>query len=98
MARTPLFRLIGRALKEAQTANHTHYGEAEIVERMAASRLDRRRFLATSSAAIAGVALANCAPMGITSQQRGADPVLIVGAGIAGLTAAYRLGQAGVPV
>jgi monoamine oxidase len=98
MARTPLFRLIGRALKEAQTANHTHYGEAEIVERMAESRLDRRRFLATSSAAIAGVALANCAPMGMASQQRGADPVLIVGAGIAGLTAAYRLGQAGVPV
>jgi monoamine oxidase len=98
MARTPLFRLIGRALKEAQTANHSEFGAAEIVERMAASRVDRRRFLATSSAAIAGVALANCAPASMATRQRGNDPVLIVGAGIAGLTAAYRLSQAGVRV
>lgn len=98
MARTPLFRLISRALKQAQTANHTALGEAEIVDRMAASRIDRRQFLAASGAAAAGVALARCAPLTTLAPRTREDSVLIVGAGIAGLTAAYRLTAAGVPV
>lgn len=97
MARTPLFRLIGRALKEAQTANHTALDPGEIVERMQSARLDRRRFLVTSATVAAGAALANCAPVGLASRSSD-DPVVIVGAGIAGLSAAYRLSSAGVPV
>ena len=98
MARTPLFRLITRAFRQAQTANHTTLGEAEIIDRMTAARIDRRQFLAASGAAAAGIALSNCAPLATLPRRPGEEPVLIVGAGIAGLTAAYRLSAAGVPV
>ncbi|MEO8216239.1 MAG: FAD-dependent oxidoreductase [Acidobacteriota bacterium] len=99
MARTPLFRFIGRAMREAQAANHIGTGSAEIVERRQAYALDRRQFILSSAAAGAGLALSGCRtashPLDIITG--GGDPVLIVGAGIAGLTAAYRLGQAGIP-
>ncbi len=73
--------------------------------------LTRRRFvgdaLALGAGATAGLPLAGCgsagapvrgAARGAGSGRRGGSPVLIAGAGIAGLTAAYRLRQAGVPV
>jgi monoamine oxidase len=55
----------------------------------------RRRFLQQLSAAGAGAAVASCA-----STRSFADdpPIAIVGAGVAGLTAAYRLSQKGRPV
>lgn len=63
-----------------------------------AHTFSRRGFVAISASAAAGLAMEACAPPALTrtaSQQR---PVVIVGAGIAGLTAGWRLRQAGVPV
>ncbi|HET9485282.1 MAG TPA: NAD(P)/FAD-dependent oxidoreductase, partial [Xanthomonadales bacterium] len=42
-------------------------------------------------------ALPGCGRRAVRAERRGAAPVAIVGAGIAGLTAAYRLRDAGVP-
>ena len=52
----------------------------------------RRRFLAGASALAAGAALPRWAPVAAAAQAR----VVIVGAGLAGLTAAYTLAKAGV--
>jgi monoamine oxidase len=60
--------------------------------------MTRREFLAGSAAIAATVALTRCAPVARLPSPLKVEPVLIVGAGIAGLTAAYRLEQAGVPV
>ena len=60
--------------------------------------MTRREFLAGSAAIAATVALTRCTPVARLPSPLKVEPVLIVGAGIAGLTAAYRLEQAGVPV
>ena len=60
--------------------------------------MTRREFLAGSAAIAATVALTRCAPVVRLPSPLKVEPVLIVGAGIAGLTAAYRLEQAGVPI
>lgn len=65
--------------------------------------MSRRQFVAGSAAVAAVAALDGCAPRrpsaGPTPQRGdGGAPVLITGAGIAGLTAGYRLRQAGIPI
>jgi len=111
MARTPLFAAVDRALRLARAAERAGMPAREAVELDREARgeepaalpgMSRRRFLAAGATAAAGLALPGCvtrfprragSPGGL-----GGDPVLVVGAGIAGLTAAYRLAQAGVPV
>jgi monoamine oxidase len=104
VSRTPLFGLIRRSLGAARRSNHTGIPAAELLER-ARERVreralpSRRAFIGTAAAALGGVAAA-CAP----AARRGVgavtarEPVVVIGAGVAGLTAAYRLKQAGVPV
>ncbi len=84
---------------------------ADAAEAATAHALSRRHFVAGSSATLAGLALTGCAP-GLRSagtasggapsagsaRASSEDPVVIVGAGIAGLTCAFRLRQAGIPV
>ena len=93
MARTPLFALLQRAARIARNASHTPMPLDEFQERGRALRVDatRRRLL---QGAAASLALSACAPA--TRLAGGAPDVAIVGAGIAGLTAAWRLRQAGV--
>ena len=98
MPRTPLFALVRRSLRLAQSALHTGQGPAEVVQRHREAQATRRSFLQASSAAAGGVALAGCAARRSARPLPGADPVVVVGAGIAGLTAAWRLHQAGVAV
>jgi monoamine oxidase len=96
MARTPLFALLQRAARIARNASHADMPLDEFQERGREMRVDatRRRLL---QGAAASLALTACAPATRLANSGGAAPdVAIVGAGIAGLTAAWRLQQAGV--
>jgi monoamine oxidase len=103
MARTPLFRALERSLRLARLELATGRPAAELAGEAAArpprppKPLTRRDFLRTASMAAAGAGLTGCrtlAPPG----GGGAPEVVIAGAGIAGLTAAYRLVREGVEV
>jgi monoamine oxidase len=104
VSRTPLFREMVRAFRLAQHSLQTGASPHEAVElqreRRALSRqetLSRREFLGVSGAAAGTLLLGGSIPL-FAEPDRARTPVLIVGAGIAGLTAGYRLRQAGVPV
>jgi monoamine oxidase len=97
MSRSALFEVIRRSMRLAQVSNQTGLSAQEIVELRADRRgATRREFLGVTATAAAGLALSRCAL--VHAPLRGREPVVIIGAGIAGLTAAYRLEQAGVPV
>jgi monoamine oxidase len=106
VSRTPLFRAVRRSLQLAR-ASLTHPApvdelidqgrESARLARESPATLTRRRFVAVSSVAAAGLALEGCAPA-ITRATRTTRPVLIIGGGMAGLAAGYRLRQGGVPV
>lgn len=97
MARTPLFRVARRAFRLARAANAASRPAGEILDRYRAAARpawNRREVLG------AGAALGAAAALGCRTLAPGRKvdhPVVVVGAGIAGLTCAYRLVQAGVP-
>lgn len=90
MARTSLYSLVRRALRRAHGAHVLGTPPAELARAAAARGPSRRQVLAGLAAAPLAVA---CRPL-----LRGdrAPAVAIVGAGLAGLHAGYRLQQAGV--
>ena len=98
MPRTPLFRLLRRSARLAQSTLHTGHSPAEAVELRLEGARSRRAFLPASAAAAAGLAVGGCATRTARIAGGRAPEVVIVGAGIAGLTAGFRLRQAGVPV
>lgn len=104
MGRTPLFRLLQRAARIARASLHDAAPLDEVHDRHRETcrhAASRRRLL---QGAGAGLLLAGCAsvpkpPMASPRAMDGrGDEVVIVGAGIAGLAAAWRLRQAGVRV
>ncbi|HUQ82351.1 MAG TPA: FAD-dependent oxidoreductase [Gemmatimonadaceae bacterium] len=113
MSRTPLFRLLQRSYRAASYSIVAAEPVDEVLDRRDASRqaraaardggMSRRQFVAGSAAVAAVAALDACTPRNpvVTPTPRrdeGGPPVLIIGAGIAGLTAGYRLRQAGIPI
>jgi monoamine oxidase len=98
LPKTPLFRVVQRSFRLARFSRRSGLPPGEVVERSREAVLTRRQFLGGSAAA-AGLALAGCRPFAPAQRTGRSDrEVLVVGAGIAGLTTAYRLRQAGVPV
>lgn len=99
MFKSPLTTLIHWAYQTHHVARDRQIPVDEVRDQQSNLALSRRQFLA-SSAAIAGASVLG----NLTWKVAAADarstvsPILIVGAGIAGLTAAYRLRQAGIPV
>lgn len=96
MARTPLFHLLRRAARIAQASRRADAPLDEFYARGVERRTDLRRRRLLQGAG-AGLVLAGCRGAPLPRLSSGDDEVAIVGAGIAGLTAAWRLRQAGVP-
>ena len=92
MGRTPLFRLLQRAAAIARASRHVRLPLDEFHDLVRAQRIDRRRRRLLQSAG-AGVLLAGCQSVPKPMRADSDDEVAIVGAGIAGLTAAWRLRQ-----
>ena len=88
MSRSAKFPLL-RSLLEAAS-------EAQLSDQQIEQRISRRSFL-KSSAIIAGISAIDFALPPITySQRKGKPKIVIVGAGLAGLTAAYELRKRGI--
>lgn len=101
-ARTPLFGLVRRSLRVARHSLATGAAPEEVLEAARGASpsraITRRELLRTSAVTAAGLA-AGCSLRGGSPGRRGSRAgVVVVGGGIAGLTAAYRLRQAGIAV
>ena len=98
--RAPLFRHVARLVRIALVASRTGERAPLVWERLEARRLDRRRLLGAFGAAAGQIVLAGttaaCGSEAASEEAPAASGVVVVGAGLAGLTAAYRLQQAGV--
>jgi monoamine oxidase len=99
MSRTPLFRFLRRSLRLAQHSLHSEIPVDELLERSRRPRpINRRELLMGVASAAAVAAYSGCAPARVLTPRERDEKVVVFGAGIAGLTAAYRLSQRGVPV
>jgi monoamine oxidase len=110
MARSPLFAQLKRAMKLASSAEMRGWSEAQFSDEVSNADPDidgrasrtRRDFLKASSVLAATplmikIPFLSSAPVLAQPAKTTMDPVLILGAGAAGLAAAYTLKKAGVP-
>jgi len=97
MARTGLFRILRRSLRLQAAAARQGTSAESLLERIEEARFSRRQFLGTSLAAAGLLATPPLLRSAWAEAKAAQDPVVILGAGFAGLTAAYRLSKAGVP-
>jgi monoamine oxidase len=113
VSRTPLLTRVLAAWRVAATAAETETSTNEVLDSAssasnAGAALSRRRFIGAAAASTAGAALTACSSadlaVGIlpTGPSAAKSPtgerVAVVGAGLAGLTCAYRLRQRGIDV
>jgi monoamine oxidase len=94
MAHTPLFQSLRRIAADARASAQTGLDIEQVWQKRDAVMLSRRKFLATAAVATAAL---GAGPLVQAAKPSGTSArVVIIGAGLAGLTCAYRLKQAGV--
>src|SRR5262249_10470976 len=99
---TPLFRKLAQTVRQAHWLNKNPQHKAFFFEAKEAARVSRRDFVRMLGAAGLVTAAGNMVPRlrgaapDVAVRAGGGDSVAILGAGAAGLTAAYRLDKAGV--
>lgn len=102
MAKSSLLKILRRAYSIARMSKQTGIPADELLEMAERRRHQqfriRRRQLLQGGLALTAAMAATAFPREGQRARAQTGPVLIVGAGVAGLTAAYRLTQAGVPV
>ncbi|WP_180970135.1 flavin monoamine oxidase family protein [Deinococcus planocerae] len=102
MSRSALLARLRALFALARLVQTRGWREAQALELAHDAR--RRALLRAGAAGAAGLALGSRVSAqtptlpGVRGKAAGAGPVVVVGAGLAGLTAAYRLRRAGVPV
>jgi len=110
--RTPLLARVVAACRVAARAAETRIRADELVTDLVApnkpSPITRRRFVGAAAAGTAGAALAACTGPERTfglfpgasnaTKAPSGERVVVIGAGLAGLTCAYRLRQRGIDV
>jgi monoamine oxidase len=96
MARTPFLRALRRLADDHAAAERLGIPVEELRENKAEHAYSRKEFLKRTG--VAGAAVAVAGPASLARPARAADQprIAIVGAGLAGLTCAYRLRQAGL--
>lgn len=100
MARSSLYARLRRAALIDRASRHLQQHPEAVIAAADHERLldrSRRQFLVCGAAATGALALAGCG-LSLNGPDDEDEPVIVVGAGIAGLTAAWRLRQAGVAV
>jgi monoamine oxidase len=99
MARSPIFRQLRRILLKANAARRTGLSADDIERR--SREPTRRRVLGGMGAAAMVPLLPNLSACGDNNNPPGPGvdrPIIVIGGGLAGIHAAYRIKQAGVPV
>jgi monoamine oxidase len=94
MSRTPLLTGLRQAATLAQLCEDQRISTAKGIERVAEAQWNRRQFLRTMAGAVTSVTVGTVLPSRPV-WGKSVPRVVIVGAGAAGLTCAYRLQQAG---
>ncbi len=96
MARTPLAGLVTRLFRDSRSLHVSGLPASEFIGQRAEFQQSRRQFFGQSGKALAGAA--GAALVGIDALAGGSrsKQVAIIGAGLAGLTCALRLRQAGI--
>ena len=97
MPKTSLLKAIQKAYRLSQLSQRHNISVDAIVERLQ-DNLTRRHLLKIGLTTASFTAATILRRENVVAKTRSSTPILIVGGGIAGLTAAYRLHQARVPV
>ena len=97
MSKSPLIKILRQAYRISKISRKTGIPPAELLD-IFSQKISRRRFLQKGLAFSVGLSTTFLAHKTLSATDAKIAPVLVVGAGIAGLTAAYRLKQAGIPV